>query len=460
MKKLFLFLLILPALFNLNAKSRIVNGTETGYKDHQGAVGLIMSSPSQISHCTGTLIHPRVVLTAGHCTTDRYGMKFNEIEVYGGSNIYHHKFTSSEKIYHHERWYGKNYEGSVDIALIYLKDPITGVNFYGLPKEDATIGNTGTIVGYGDTKYNDGKSGIHRKGSAKVISIPKKCIINIGGTVEKGFSGLCSGDSGGPFFVKEYDREVVMGVSSYVTRYCDGTDGHDLYVPCYKDWIMKTAQNQFGVTITDPEGEVEPECRTQGDCKEDFACYGGICMEQLKENPCSKIYRCLENCELSDYICNQKCRLHGTAEGKEYLSKIEDCSENNCKHLYFEELDECRKTNCSKELEECMNQEENDTDSTDTDNDSLHLQSDSDSTDSTDTDNDVHQVHLDSDSTESTDTDFLPDSDSTDSSDNGVQKVHPDSDSTAEDTDSDVHNVHPVHHNPRKSTGGCAIIIF
>ncbi len=242
----------------------IVNGTETGYNEYKGVVGLFINMGNGYgSICTATLLDPEVVLTAGHCVYINDGESdFNAvsnpsiIQVFGGANMNtgdYFAYGKASKIIKHPTWSGdinNTSSQNVDLALIKMTKAINGVQYYGIRSQTVeSIGTTGIIVGYGLTKTNGNDSGVHRKGNAQVLykgtygsGSNSKYLIEVGSP-----SGTCQGDSGGPFFTQEGGNLVVSGVTSFGGQVCYADrDGYDTHVYYYKDWIKSTFKELTG----------------------------------------------------------------------------------------------------------------------------------------------------------------------------------------------------------------------
>jgi len=149
-KNRYIFLvLIFAACFQLISESsveieqKIVNGTATTLSDwndkFSGVVGIIAYLGDGDGYmCTGTLIAPNVVLTAGHCvfSKDENGkVIFNGISnpgilsIHDGLNLsYYDKTASVTKAVTHESWSGDL--GGTDIAMLLLNKNITNLLMY------------------------------------------------------------------------------------------------------------------------------------------------------------------------------------------------------------------------------------------------------------------------------------------------------------------------------------------
>ncbi len=193
----------------------IVGGEETDFQTWQGVIAI------RIGHegiCSGTLIAPEVVLTAGHCMRyHEHGYDFDftvepeSIVIYAGANVSKDSrfVAKAERIIVHPDWNGKFKDSHADLALILLDRPAEDLPSYGLRRLPAPlVASEGRLVGYGDAK-DDGRMGVHRAGATTLLKIGPTLIET--GTP----SNACQGDSGGPLLTLQDGRWVVTGVTSF-----------------------------------------------------------------------------------------------------------------------------------------------------------------------------------------------------------------------------------------------------
>ncbi|MCP4602656.1 MAG: S1 family peptidase [Proteobacteria bacterium] len=200
----------------------IIGGEETEWEEEWRGVVSLGGIPG-MSMCTGTLIDPLVVLTAGHCVKmDLFDASTMPelISISGGAKG-GRGLARGQRIIPHPTWTGDINQGGVDLALIKLNHEVTTVPHYKLrdfpmPK----IGDEIFLVGYGDD--GEGNAGIQRKGDSTILDV-QPGLIQIGG---KGKATTCPGDSGGPVFIQQEGEWRVIGVNSFgAGAVCDPVAG-------------------------------------------------------------------------------------------------------------------------------------------------------------------------------------------------------------------------------------------
>ncbi len=287
--------LILSAL----AASLLVGGlvspaaaiTKTYEKDfthaYVGLIGFYDADWGWVHRCTGELIAPTVVLTAGHCTDDGAGGVLGHARIWfqqdagvnydpetqldavtgypdsctgtGGDQL-GVKCATSGEMYN----YGFNnfagFPNIHDVGIVILDQPITGLGYAALAK-DGTIDQLRKARGTLDTLFQVSGYGISFSAKQGAFSISYRerlkayetLVIFVNQSTD-GFTiqlngngddrgGTCSGDSGGPVFYPA-DQNIVTAVTSWghSNAGCRGdgwyyrTDRQEVI-----DWILEKA---------------------------------------------------------------------------------------------------------------------------------------------------------------------------------------------------------------------------
>lgn len=235
---------------------------EMAYEKPFSSVGLIIAEPNPGSGSilgTGTLIHPRAVLTAAHVLKNTKNAKFflvtyGKVEERKGKVICHPGFT------------GKDLPGIAydevpsDLALFILDEPITDISYPALGQSKPPILKDYYATGYGGTNAPviDEEEGVDK---FTVLSVPDsfyKGIIGIPCDNRynlKYFGSVRSGDSGGPLILRNGNEDVIYGVTSCIlleensSEEAEEKDENHLDEPfyaCYAsvhthiDWIIET----------------------------------------------------------------------------------------------------------------------------------------------------------------------------------------------------------------------------
>ncbi len=196
--------------------SSIVGGTDDS---GDPAVVAIVSDTVGLTLCSGTLVGPRAVLTAGHCNftkiTARFGADVSapERKIAVTKTVQHPKYTAMGAPY--------------DFALLELETPITDIaplTLRAAPLSQADVGKTIIRhVGFGVSDEAAGSGAGHKR----TVSYPITRVTDV--LVYSGAPGkqTCDIDSGAPGLVTEGDGvERIAGVvSDGPNCHTDGWDG-------------------------------------------------------------------------------------------------------------------------------------------------------------------------------------------------------------------------------------------
>lgn len=234
------------------SNTRIIGGSAVTGKTFHDCVAV---GDDNSFRCTGTLIAPNVVLTAGHCLVLHK-------RVFIGNDV--NKKGTIVKVVRHVRHkdYGPN-NNKNDVMLLILEKKVIGVK----PRKMASTSliNAATdarVVGFGTTDLA-GTTGYGPKQQTDVPIVSNACSGKVGGKNDGKVYGChlgkeivagkplllhdtCKGDSGGPLYIANSKGEwLLAGVTSrgtdLATTMC-GDGGVYVRVDKYKSWIKSAAK--------------------------------------------------------------------------------------------------------------------------------------------------------------------------------------------------------------------------
>ncbi len=245
--------LLLMALSNEPNESGVVGGAAARAVDWPGVAAVYLDR--QVA-CTGVLIAPTVVLTAGHCADGLTGVSLDADDIGGLRQQF-----AAKKVVAYPHW-GRTY----DLALVILDRPATtepAVIAQGCVLDEFFAkGSDVGIVGYGAVDKR-AEEYVDELQEGTTVVIDPACTdeelgcnpqVSPGGELAAGGNGVdsCNGDSGGPLYLRTPDGIYLVGITSRAvdTARLPCSEG-GIYVrpDAVIDWIETTA----GVQLPAPE---------------------------------------------------------------------------------------------------------------------------------------------------------------------------------------------------------------
>ena len=191
--------------------------------------------------CTGTLVYPRVFLTAGHCTVDLDAYGIETVWVNFDQYALNEKtLLDVEHVITHPDYYWGPQSDPHDVGVLILKKPAKRLTPAALPEEgfldqllaegklrEGSDGAEFTVVGYGglldwpppEISYDD-----QRRFAESEYQTLLKVWLRMSQNQATCDGGTCFGDSGGPAFWTEPDgTEILVGITSWGDANCVAT---------------------------------------------------------------------------------------------------------------------------------------------------------------------------------------------------------------------------------------------
>jgi MYXO-CTERM domain-containing protein len=308
-------------------------GVETGSapiiggNEDPGDPSVVMLS-IQGGRCTGTLVSPRVVLTAGHCVSDAIEAGNSDqgrVHFGGGASNggFDLEIGIADMVMY--RLYEPPAFLQYDLAMIRLETPADGytplpINFEKLT--DDYIGLPLRTVGFGVTD-GEAQTGSGTKRQID-LTLDELTYFHIG--LGDTSSNICQGDSGGPTFATFDGEERVVGVASFGSGAC-GERSYITRTDIYQDWIDGVMDawdgpcQLDGTCVTDGCRTPDPDCDVCGfdgscgdecaqpdldcplgarigdTCDDEFDCESRVCLTAPETDA---IRYCSEECDPAD----------------------------------------------------------------------------------------------------------------------------------------------------------------
>lgn len=198
-----------------------------------GAASAVMVLTSGGGVCSGIVVAPDAVLTAGHCVAGVGENRVHYRDAEGRPVLAEVAARSLHPAYDGDAIRGRT--RSIDLALLRTREPLPA-RFVpaGLSAAMPRAGQSLTLAGYGAVRGNDRRSiGRYRGATLTVIEPygPSRILV----WMQAPGAGGCQGDSGGPIL----DGTAVMAVAAWVKDACGGLTQGILLGP-QREWVDRT----------------------------------------------------------------------------------------------------------------------------------------------------------------------------------------------------------------------------
>ncbi len=230
--------------------------------DHTNVGAMVVDWPDYgpYQFCTGTLVHPRVFLTAAHCTdaVAEYGIQTVWVN-FDENAVEPSTLLPVEQVLTHPdyAWGGSDPH---DVGLLVLAEPVQGIEPATLPPpgylddlkkqgllRTKSTGARFTVVGYGgilswpppEITYEDQR--LFAESEYKALT---QVWLHMSQNRLQDDGGTCFGDSGGPaFYATAEGTEILVGITSWGDSMCivAGFD-YRVDIPATLDFIASTIE--------------------------------------------------------------------------------------------------------------------------------------------------------------------------------------------------------------------------
>ncbi|MDB5569076.1 MAG: peptidase and chymotrypsin/Hap [Hyphomicrobiales bacterium] len=221
---------------SFNANALVGASEEASAREGAHAIMVLKRGGRSAGFCTGVVLSPTVVLTAGHCAHGADALAVN-VTRQGAPRIVSVVDASIHPEFRPDAI--KKRERSIDLALLRLAEPLPSAFQPAAlsPTNALAVGDRYRIAGFGITREGDGDSaGRLRAGELEARAPASRILLWAKDPNAKGF-GACTGDSGGPVFAADGSVFAIVTWSTGEGRKQCGTITQGALVAPQRAWI-------------------------------------------------------------------------------------------------------------------------------------------------------------------------------------------------------------------------------
>lgn len=248
MRQVLCAMALVAALTSADEASAVMRGEPARDPNGTRRSTVLIETPEGI--CTGAIVGPDLVLTAGHCVSARGRYRVRYLD-----RGFRRHAVAVARTAAHPGFDPAHGFASDDVGLIQVARPFGndtgaaslpaggwGVTWFG----GASTGEELIIAGFGSTERSRSRDGVLREALMRTAqpSVVGRGFAGLAGDENQQRPGMCVGDSGGPVYRRTGRTFTVVGILKGGTtdpgRECTSTP---IYVPVrdYVSWIRQTA---------------------------------------------------------------------------------------------------------------------------------------------------------------------------------------------------------------------------
>ena len=198
------------------------------------------------SSCSGALVAPRWVVTAGHCFRDAAGRRVSR-PVARRTTAMIGRTDLSRRDGHEVEVVGVRQADTADVALVELAAAVTDIPLLRIGTAPPAAGEVVRLTGYGLTTDDESAQASRLQTGQFVVDRVGDSVLETSGRAPKPDTSPCPHDSGGPYFQERPNGPVLVAVVSSGPGCPHAGPDFSARTDNLADWLTTTIDDDGGV---------------------------------------------------------------------------------------------------------------------------------------------------------------------------------------------------------------------